>query len=47
VVGALGGAAISTLFMNHYQDMGRGHFIVRRLDRPHGQDEIRRLYLNL
>jgi hypothetical protein len=44
VVGALGGAAINTLFMNHYQDMGRGHFIVRRLERLHGQEEIRRLY---
>jgi len=47
VVGALGGAAINTLFMNHYQDMGRGHFIIRRLERLHGQDEIRQLYTSL
>lgn len=47
VVGALGGAAINTLFMNHYQDMGRGHFIVRRLERLHGQEEVRRLYNGL
>lgn len=44
LVGAFGGAAINTLFMDHYQDMGRGHFIVRRLERLHGQDEVRRLY---
>lgn len=44
VVGAFGGAAINALFMDHFQDMGRGHFIVRRLERLHGQEEVRRLY---
>jgi len=44
VVGAFGGAAINTLFIDHFQDMGRGHFIVRRLERLHGQEEVRRLY---
>lgn len=44
VVGAFGGAAINTLFMDHFQDMGRGHFIVRRLERLHGLEEVRRLY---
>jgi len=47
VVGALGGAALNTLFMGHFQDMGRGHFIIRRLERLHGQEEIRRLYEQL
>jgi hypothetical protein len=44
VVGAFGGAAINSLFIDHFQNMGRGHFIVRRLERLHGQDEVRRLY---
>jgi len=44
VVGAFGGAAINALFMDHFQNMGRGHFIVRRLERLHGQEEVRRLY---
>lgn len=44
VVGALGGAALNTLFIDHFQDMGRGHFIIRRLERLHGQEEVRRLY---
>ncbi len=44
LVGAFGGAAINTLFIDHFQDMGRGHFVVRRLERLHGQEEIRRLY---
>lgn len=47
VVGAFGGAAINTLFLGHFQDMGRGHFIVRRLERLHGQEEVRRLYEEL
>jgi len=47
VVGAFSGAAINTLFIEHFQNMGRGHFIVRRLERLHGQDEVRRLYEEL
>lgn len=47
LVGAVGGAAINTLFINHFQDMGRGHFVVRRLERQHGQDEVRRQYESL
>jgi hypothetical protein len=44
VVGAFGGAVINTLFIDHFQDMGRGHFIVRRLERQYGEEDIRRLY---
>ena len=44
VVGAFGGAAINTLFIDHFQDMGRGHFIIRRLERLHGQEAVRQLY---
>ena len=47
VVGAIGGAVINTLFIDHFQDMARGHFIVRRLERRHGVDEIKRLYGDL
>ena len=47
VVGALGGAVINTLFMDHFQDMGRGHFIVRRLERMHGAGAIERIYREL
>jgi hypothetical protein len=41
LVGALGGAVINMLFIDHFQDMGRGHFIVRRLERLHGQAVVR------
>ena len=44
VLGAFGGAVINTLFIDHFQDMGKGHFIVRRLERAHGAEEVRRFY---
>ena len=47
IVGAAGGALINTLFIAHFQDVGRGHFIVRRLDRTYDPELVRREYLNL
>jgi hypothetical protein len=47
VVGAFGGALINTLFIGHFQDMGRGHFIVRRLERVHGPTAVKRIYQEL
>jgi hypothetical protein len=44
IVGALGGAAINILFIEHFQDMARGHFIIRRLERTYGEDEVRKAY---
>jgi hypothetical protein len=36
VLGALGGAAVNTAFIDHFQTLARGHFIVRRLERIYG-----------
>lgn len=44
VVGAAGGAAINVLFMNHFQAMARGHFIVRSLERKWGAETVRTEY---
>jgi hypothetical protein len=35
-IGAAAGASINLLFMNHFQDVSRGHFTVRRLERRYG-----------
>ena len=43
-IGAAGGVIINTLFMDHFQDMARGHFIVRRLERIHGDKRVRAQY---
>jgi hypothetical protein len=44
MVGAVGGATINVLFIGHFQDMARGHFIVRRLERTYGEDEVEAAY---
>jgi hypothetical protein len=43
-IGAAGGAIINSLFMDHFQDMARGHFIVRRLESKYGQDRVKLAY---
>ncbi|MEX2498231.1 MAG: EcsC family protein [Wenzhouxiangellaceae bacterium] len=47
LAGAFGGAAINAIFIDHFQDMARGHFIVRRLERSHGSEVVRRMYASL
>ena len=47
VIGAAGGALINTIFIAHYQDMARGHFIVRRLEKIHGAEPVRIAYEDL
>jgi hypothetical protein len=44
VIGAAGGAIINTVFIAHYQDMARGHFMVRRLEKIHGAEPVRLAY---
>jgi hypothetical protein len=44
VIGAFGGATINYLFMDHFQKMARGHFIVRRLESTYGQEVVRESY---
>lgn len=44
VIGALSGAALNTLFVDYYQDVARGHFIVRRLEAEHGADVVEAAY---
>ncbi|MFP5392163.1 MAG: EcsC family protein [Gammaproteobacteria bacterium] len=44
IVGAAGGAVLNTLFINHFQDMARGHFTVRRLERAYGAEAVRAAY---
>ena len=43
-IGAVGGAAINLAFIDHFQDMARGHFIIRRLERTYGAEAVRRAY---
>jgi hypothetical protein len=47
IAGAFSGATLNLLFMKHYQDVARGHFIVRRLERDHGVEVIKNAYRSL
>jgi EcsC family protein len=47
VVGAFGGAAVNLAFIEHFQDLARGHFTVRRLERVYGPDLVRAEYERL
>jgi hypothetical protein len=47
VIGALGGAAVNYAFIEHFQDVARGHFTVRRLERIYGKELVRQEYASL
>ena len=44
IVGALGGAAVNYAFIEHFQDVARGHFVVRRLERAYGEHLVQTEY---
>lgn len=44
VIGAVGGALINSYFIDHYQDLARAHFTIRRLERTHGEAIVREAY---
>lgn len=47
IIGAASGMIINTIFMDHFQKMARGHFIVRRLERAYDPALVRSAYQSL
>jgi hypothetical protein len=47
LIGAVGGAAVNTVFIAHFQAVARGHFAVRRLERKYGEGVVRAKYREL
>jgi hypothetical protein len=47
VVGAAAGAVVNVLFMDHFQNMARGHFIVKRLEKKYGLGAVESAYLHI
>ena len=43
-IGAAGGALVNTIFIDHFQDMAKGHFIVRRLEKIYGKEIVKTTY---
>jgi hypothetical protein len=46
-VGAASGAAINSLFVQHFQDVARAHFTIRRLERAYGAEPVQLAYTQL
>lgn len=44
ILGALSGALINVIFLQHFQDVARAHFTVRRLERRYGPERVRQAY---
>ncbi|WP_317705605.1 EcsC family protein [Methylomarinovum caldicuralii] len=47
MVGAAAGAAVNAVFMRHFQDMAKGHFTLRRLERKYSPELIEAEYRQL
>lgn len=47
IIGALGGAAVNYIFIEHFQGVALGHFTVRRLERAYGKDLVQTEYERL
>jgi hypothetical protein len=47
LIGAVGGAAVNAIFIDHFQTVARGHFAVRRLERKYGAAAVREKYREL
>jgi len=44
VAGAVMGATINIVFINYFQDKARGHFVMRRLEKKYGHEEVKQVY---
>jgi hypothetical protein len=46
-IGAVLGAMVNTVFIDHFQQVAHGHFTVRRLERQYGLETIKAVYQTL
>jgi len=47
VIGAAGGGALNYVFMDHFQQMAKSHFVIRRLERKYGLPMVKSYYNEL
>jgi hypothetical protein len=46
-IGAAGGALVNALFIDHFQTVARGHFVLRRLERKFGRAAVEAAFKSL
>lgn len=44
IIGAVGGGVVNTMFITHFQEVARGHFSIRRLERKYGEQPVKDAY---
>lgn len=44
VLGGISGVVLNTMFTDYYQDIAKGHFTIKRLEKKHGEDEVKKHY---
>ncbi len=47
VLGALSGATLNVIFMDHFEKVAHGHFTLRRLERLHGAEPVRLMFADV
>jgi EcsC family protein len=47
ILGAVGGATVNIVFMDHFQRVAHAHFTLRRLERTYGSSHIKERYAQL
>ena len=47
VIGAFAAATLNLMFTDYYQDMARGHFIIKRLEKKYGSEFIKSEYMKI
>jgi len=47
ILGAVGGATVNIVFMDHFQRVAHAHFTLRRLERTYGSAHIKERYAEL
>ena len=47
VIGAVSGASVNWMFIQHYQKMANAHFSIRGLERKYGEKEVETLYMEI
>ncbi len=41
IAGAVAGASLNAAFLDHYRNLAKAHFVIRRLERTHGRQTVR------
>lgn len=47
LVGAAGGGIVNYMFIDHFQNMAKAHFTIRKLERKYGEDVVKSYYNEL